>query len=746
MKAKWFSALLIVAMLVIAIVPAVGAASKTSSAAYDDPTFVPKEDNRHDALTDKQVEMKQAGFEAKLNGKANDKVKEVARGQFVELAREGQDPVWTVLGEFSDLKHNELPQPDRSVNNSTLWVPDFNRDYYNNLLFAQGAGVNSVAEYYIEQSSNRYTIYGDATEWVSVPNEAWTYDDDLESPEGGNAVWYFLDENIDGWYQMQLDEGKTPEQINEYLKGFDVWDRYDYDLDGNFDEPDGYIDHAVFIHAGEGNEAGGGILGDAAIWSHSWYAFSGLFGEAGPDFNMAGGVQIGDSNFWVGKYLIQPENGGVGVFAHEYGHDLGLPDLYDTAGGTNSTGFWTLMSSGSWLSDGTQDIGSKPGHMGVWEKFQLGWLNYEVAYAGKKSEHKMGPAETNTKQAQGLFVVLPKKAVVSNLGAPYAGLSYYYSGAGDNLNSRMSKPVTLAAGSTFTAKVKYSIELDWDYAYLVVSTDGGANWVSVPTNLSATTDPNGQNFGFGITGSSGGWVDLTADLSAYTGNVLVGFRYWTDTNTGGFGFMADEINVTGYPTDGAETAAGWTYAPATGFHVTNGVESKSYSHYYVAEFRQYRGYDASLKNAYNFGWGNSDTLYNKVEWYPYQDGLLISYWDTSQANNNTSTHPGSGQILPIDAHPNILRNKAGGALSNRIQTFDSTFSLDATDAVTLHFNSVAVTFPKQKGVSLFNDLKQYFNPDRPTMGVINPNTGTIIEIRSYSALYNFMQVQVRPAK
>jgi immune inhibitor A len=143
---------------------------------------------------------------------------------------------------------------------------------------------------------------------------------------------------------------------------------------------------------------------------------------------------------------------------------------------------------------------------------------------------------------------------------------------------------------------------------------------------------------------------------------------------------------------------------------------------------------------------NDDELYNKVEWYPYQDGLLINYWDTSQKNNNVSQHPGSGLLLPIDAHPNILRNASGGAVSNRIQTFDSTFTLGPTDAITLHFNSVAVTFPSQKGVKSFNDLNQYYNTARPTMGVINPNTGTIIEIRSYSALENFMQVQVRPAK
>ena len=40
---------------------------------------------------------------------------------------------------------------------------------------------------------------------------------------------------------------------------------------------------------------------------------------------------------WIGDYTVEPENGGLGVFAHEFGHDLGLPDFYDTAGGENGT-------------------------------------------------------------------------------------------------------------------------------------------------------------------------------------------------------------------------------------------------------------------------------------------------------------------------------------------------------------------------------------------------------------------------
>ncbi|WP_345298486.1 immune inhibitor A domain-containing protein [Candidatus Villigracilis affinis] len=43
------------------------------------------------------------------------------------------------------------------------------------------------------------------------------------------------------------------------------------DGDGNFDEADGYIDHFQIVHAGVGEETGGGAQGEQAIWSHRWY-------------------------------------------------------------------------------------------------------------------------------------------------------------------------------------------------------------------------------------------------------------------------------------------------------------------------------------------------------------------------------------------------------------------------------------------------------------------------------------------
>jgi immune inhibitor A len=722
-------------LLTIVLLFAMFAAPIQASGGDNEPAAAGRSDNLADPLTTKQLELKQQALEAKLNGKAYGKTHEVARGQYVQLELEGTGMVWTVMGEFSDFPHNNIAQPDRTVNNTTLWVPDFSKAHMDAMLYDRTPGANSMANYYLDQSSGRYTVAGEATDWIPVGDHLM-YDDNPDT-----NVWLFLQDSINGWYNAQIAAGKTPAQINEYLSQFDKWDRYDYNGNGNFDEPDGYIDTFQSVHSGEGEEAGGGALGAEAIWSHSWYAFSNLWGVAGPAFNKLGGIQIGASNFWVGKYTIQPENGGVGVFTHEFGHDLGLPDLYDTSGGENGTGFWTLMSSGSWMGDGTVDIGSKSSHMGAWEKFQLGWLNYEVARAGQKSEHKLGPMESNTKQAQGLFVVLPKKAVTEHIADPYAGSYFYFSGSADDLRNQMTRAFNLPAGAALTAKVNYGIEIGYDYAYLIISTDGGATWVNLPTNLSTAIDN-------GIDGFSGGWIDLNADLSAYTGNVLLGFKYVTDGGVSEAGFMVDNIQISGSPLDGAETDAGWTYAPVGGFRVTTGTDEKFYSQYYVAEYRTYKGYDNTLKvGPYFFGYVNNPVLANYVDHFPYQDGMLINYWDTSQKDNQTRVHPGAGLLLPIDAHYKTLYRVDGVRWRNRIQTYDSTFTLDPTDALNnLHVNGVLSPVPSLPAVKVFDDRTLYYDPTNPQGSVKNPNTGTQVRIQSISALDSFMQVEVRPAK
>ena len=765
MKNRWFRLVLIVTMLVIAIVPAVSAAPALASNGADDlPAVAFNTDNPSHPLGDAQSALKQKGFEAKINGKTSGPVKEVAKGQFVELERQGEDTIWTVLGQFGNSisptyggtagpQRNQIPQPDRSVDNTTIWAPDFNQGYYTNMLFSDAPGAVSMRNFYIEQSSNRYTVNGTVEDWGQVPfNEAY-YGSNYCGGIVCARTWLFVRDSVNAWYNGQIAAGKTPAEINAYLAQYDVWDRYDYDGDGNFNEPDGYIDHFQAVHAGEGEETGGGAQGTDAIWSHRWYAFYNNIGFTGPAFNKYGGVQVGGSNLWIGDYTVEPENGGVGVFAHEFGHDLGLPDLYDTSGNTggaeNSVGFWSLYASGSYGNTGVpaEGIGSKPVPMSAYEKIYLGWSNYALVDYGQSASLKLGPANANTKQAQQLVVLLPDKKVDFPVGDPYAGSFFYFSGSGNNLDNRMTRSVTLPGGAvSLNAKVKYDIELDWDYAYLTV------NGNPVATNLSTGTNPNGQNFGNGITGSSAGnWINLTADLSAFAGQtVTLGFRYWTDGAVANPGFFVDEIAVTGQPVDGGETDPGWTYG---GFVRTGSVVTRSFFNAYFAEYRTYRGYDDSLRTGpYNFGFGN--TMPNWVEHFPYQDGLLVWYYDTSFADNNVGDNCAGGRcgglFLPVDAHPNLLLRPDNGLVWRpRMQSYDSTFGLDKTDQICLHVNTTYVQcYGGLPGNPKFDDMQSYWVAPNPAIGHLGwasvpvPHTGTTIRVVSVSAQNNFMQVHV----
>ena len=340
----------------------------------------------------------------------------------------------------------------------------------------------------------------------------------------------------------------------------------------------------------------------------------------------------------------------------------------------------------------------------------------------------------NTKQAQGLFVILPNKEVTEVIADPYSGEYFYYSGSGNDLDNTMTRTVTLPEGNpSLTAMVNYEIETDWDYAYVTV------NGAAVETDHSTNEDPNGQNAGFGITDFSGGWVSLAADLTAFAGQTVdIGFWYWTDVAAVELGFMVDDIQISGQPLDDAESDFGWTYS---GFTTTTGSETSYYFNAYVAEFRQYRDYDEGLRTGpYNFGF--TDVLGDWVERYPFQDGLLISYWDTSYGNNNTASHPGGGLILPIDAHPAALIRSDGVPWYARVQSYDSTFSKEPTDGMILHRQSSPSVIPSLPGVSIFNDANTYWDPATPAAGVKVPQTGTTIRIKSVSAHGSFMQIGV----
>jgi immune inhibitor A len=701
-------------------------------------------DNRPGPLTERQNERRKAAQQLILSGQASpgeDGVVQVAEDKYYQAAVTGTGRLFTILAEFGDQGsgklgttpgplHNEIAPPDPTVNNSTFWIDDFSTEYYEELFFGDG---ESFADFYEKQSNGAYTVDGEVSEWVQVPGNASTYGDNAVEDAGG--AWQFVEDSGNAWYESRVADGATLAEIQAELEEFDVWDRYDFDGDGNFDEPDGYLDHFQAVHAGEGEDAGGGAQGADAIWSHRWYVNATDFGKTGPmvgDTQVKfGGAEIGDTGIWIGDYTTEPENGGLGVFAHEYAHDLGLPDFYDTAGGENSTGFWTLMSSGSWLGDGDGSIGNKPNYMGPWEKLQLGWLDYAVVSPGESGEFTLSPAARQVDgQEQALVVDVPDAGITTEYTTPASGSYAWWSGSADDLNTTLERELDLTGvrSATVTAKAWYDIEAGYDYLYAEYSTDGGANWTQIGSPLDGSSNGRWSTLRYNVPG--GAKVDFR-------------FRYQTDGGVHYAGAFLDDIKVasggTTLLTDDVESDThGWT---ADGFTRSTGTETSEGDRYYLVENRTYVDYDTTLRDGpYQFSYGL--TAPDKVEHFPFADGMLVWAIDEAYGDNNTIEHEGHGLALPVDARPAKFTFPDGSAPSNRRQPLDATFGLQDADGVVLHkevlvgkgksqsVSTLEAAAPKDRQTAVFSDadVDAYFHASNPLGGVKVAGHGVTVEV------------------
>jgi immune inhibitor A len=250
---------------------------------------------------------KDAGAKGSLTAGKTAKAAKSKVDEYVELSREKTDKIFVVLAEFGNERHpnypdkdqapaipgpatfegplhNAIPAPDRSVDNSTVWQANYDQQHYQDLYFGTG---NSVKKYYEKQSSGRYSVDGEVTNWVKVKYNEARYGRSNGYPCTGNVcnnTWALVADAVNQWVVDQKAAGRTTAQIKADLATFDQWDRNDYDGDGNFNEPDGYIDHFQIVHSGGDQADGDPQQGEDAIWSHRWYV--GVAG--GPANNPAG--------------------------------------------------------------------------------------------------------------------------------------------------------------------------------------------------------------------------------------------------------------------------------------------------------------------------------------------------------------------------------------------------------------------------------------------------------------------------
>ncbi len=640
-------------------------------------------------------------------------------------------------GEEKGPLHNEIPKP-QPPKTSTLWVSDFAVEHYNDMLFSRDHGALSMANYYLEQSSGRYTVEGKVVGWYKLPHpESYYGADNVSSLARGTdskngPVWRVVSDAIRMIPESEIDW--------DY---FDQEDRYDYDGDKNFREPDGYIDHVMLVHAGMGQEAGGGLQGSNALWSHrsiANYVHNGGPLRLGPQkYKQNGGLKVeGTHDLWALDYTLMPENGGPGVFSHEFGHDLGLPDLYDTQpvnGSESSTAFWDIMSQGSWSAGDDQVLGTMPTGFSAWSKMELGWLNFEEVHLDNLTSPKsiiLDRASFNGRNKQALKINLPQKRKVVSIAEPTSGQYLFHGGLGNLLDNSLVKifDLTKVSSATLQFNVFFEIETNYDYAYVEALNDEG-QFVSIPGSITTPLNPNSMNLGHGITGQSQGWIHAQFDLTPFVGKRLaIRFRYKTDPDVYGKGFAIDDIRIPeiGY-LENVENVTEISKWIMQGFSRLQYGEDVQYSdHYYFAEWRSYFGFDQALGNVYK-GMPPGENLPD-VEFYKYAPGLVLWYRNLEyrEGDNRVGVHPGEGFLLVVDAHSEPLMLTPERPWSTAVQLFDAAFSKENISPFKLTgLNDILHTL-SAKANSIFDDSRTYYSELDPDNSVKTPHMGLQIKV------------------
>ena len=226
----------------------------------------------------------------------------------------------------------------------------YSRASFDSMAF-NGWPTGTIDDYYTEISYGNLMLSGQALGWYTAANTRAYYGN-------GQKGWGAYPQNAARLVEEAVDAAE--------IAGCDF---SQYDNDG-----DGEAESIIIVHAGEGSETS---LDTNDIQSHV------------SKISSMGGTARSYDGVTIDRYACCPElqassptaHINIGVYCHEYGHVLGLPDLYDVNRwcGTISSwgiGAWGLMSFGGWGGDVVTP--SSPSHMCSWSKIRMGWISPAV--------------------------------------------------------------------------------------------------------------------------------------------------------------------------------------------------------------------------------------------------------------------------------------------------------------------------------------------------------------------------------
>ncbi len=275
----------------------------------------------------------------------------------------GNVKVLALLIEFPDLASTYLKSDLQSL--------------LNNPNHANGKG--SFSSYYAESSFGQLNITVDVKGWYTAQNNYAYYSDSAGSARAAKLA---------------------REAVNAAEADGTNFALYDNNSDGN-------VDGIMIIHAGPGAETPI-PNSNRHIWSHRWVLNGGA--------SVPGGGAVTYDGKYINDYMINPETRGtlttprlvgIGVFCHEFGHNVNLSDLYDTDasnGDSEGIGNWGIMGGGGWL--GGEHL---PGGFCAWSKEKLGWITPTTLSSSTNGAFSLKPASVNLNEVYKITTPAPNE-------------------------------------------------------------------------------------------------------------------------------------------------------------------------------------------------------------------------------------------------------------------------------------------------------------------------------------------------
>ena len=254
------------------------------------------------------------------------------------------------------------------------------------ILFDGPSATGTLSDYFTEVSRGRFDVSGQVVPWVRTSLTV--------AEVRGNSFGLGSDARTGEFLVQALTLADATIDFREF-------DNDGPDLMPNSGDDDGYVD-ALALEFLESSITCAGA--GPTIWAHraavtSWRKEPYTTNDIGAN----GTPIIADDYIVQAAERCDGRQQRITTIAHEMGHMIGLPDLYDQAEGVQPAqrnwvvGCWSGMAAGQWgcgpaLANGTWD---RLPHYGPWEKIELGWLpNVRVVGAVRNQEYVLAPVES----------------------------------------------------------------------------------------------------------------------------------------------------------------------------------------------------------------------------------------------------------------------------------------------------------------------------------------------------------------